>query len=280
MSERGLSGPARKGRGREGVSIAPGLCSITFRSLDADAVLEVAVRAGVEGIEWGADGHAPPGGGSDVVRLAERCRDAGVEVVSYGSYLGFGPAQGEDSAAVDAVLDSADALGAPMVRVWAELGVGPDASAPERARVTARTAAYVDAIVGRGLIPVLEFHPYTLTESAASALELLDALDPVARTHWQPDPAASPDNALAELERVAPRLAHLHVFAWGPGGIGDRRALADGADLWPRALVLTDHDAAPLATRRYALCEYVRDDDPDQLVADAAVLRSWLTALG
>src|SRR5262245_49197041 len=76
-------------RDERAMSIAAGLCSITFRSLSADAVLDVAVRAGVEGIEWGADGHAPPGGGAAVDGLATRCRDAGVDVVSYGSYLGF-----------------------------------------------------------------------------------------------------------------------------------------------------------------------------------------------
>src|SRR4029453_310599 len=98
--------------------IAAGLCSITFRSLDADAVLALAVRAGVDGIEWGADGHVPPGGGAAGELLAARCRDGGIEIVSYGSSLGFGPPDGEDAAAVDAVLDSADALGAPMVRIW------------------------------------------------------------------------------------------------------------------------------------------------------------------
>jgi sugar phosphate isomerase/epimerase len=262
------------------VTIAPGLCSITFRALAADAVLDLAVRAGVEGIEWGADGHAPPGGGRSVDQLAARCRDAGVEVVSYGSYLGFGPADGEDPAAVTAVLDSAVALGAPMVRIWAELGVGPDAAAGDRQRVTERTAAYVDAIVARGLIAVLEFHPYTLTETAASANALLDALGPRdVRTHWQPDPAWSADAALVELALVTSRLAHVHVFSWGPGGVGERRALADGADLWPRALALADQEGAPLPQRRFALCEYVRDDDPDQFVADAATLRDWLDRL-
>jgi sugar phosphate isomerase/epimerase len=262
--------------------IAAGLCSITFRSLDADAVLALAVRAGVEGIEWGADGHVPPGGGAAVEQLAARCRDAGIEVVSYGSYLGFGPADGadENAGAVAAVLDSADALGAPMVRIWAELGVGPDAPEPDRERAAARTAAIVAAVVARGFIPALEFHPYTLTETAASAMELLGALgDPGVRTHWQPDPARTDGDALAELTRVTPRLAHLHAFSWGPGGIGERRALADGADLWTRALAIADHDGAPLPGRRFALCEYVRDDDPDQFVADAATLRAWLADL-
>ncbi len=30
--------------------------------------------------------------------------------------------------------------------------------------------------------------------------------------------------------------------------------------------------------RRFALCEYVRDDDPDQLVVDVRTLRRWLDA--
>jgi sugar phosphate isomerase/epimerase len=262
------------------MSIAPGLCSITFRSLDADAVLALAGRAGVEGIEWGADGHVPPGGGAVVERLAARCRDAGTEVVSYGSYLGFGPASDDDAASVDAVLDSADALGAPMVRIWAELGVGPDGADADRGRVTERTAGYVAAIHARGLIPVLEFHPHTLTETAVSANALLDALgDAGARTHWQPDPSRTADEDLAELALVAPRLAHLHVFAWGPGGIDERRALADGAELWTRALAIADHDGAPLPTRRFALCEYVRDNDPEQFVVDAATLRAWVDGL-
>ena len=262
------------------MSIAPGLCSITFRTLDADAVLALAVRAEVEGIEWGADGHVPPGGGAAVERLGARCRDAGVEVVSYGSYLGFGPPDGEDAALIDAVLDSADALGAPMVRIWAELGVGPDAPDGERSRVEARVATLAAAVSSRELVPVLEFHPDTLTETAASANALIDGLGiPEVRTHWQPYPSRPDGEALAELTRVTPRLAHLHAFSWGPGGIGERRALADGAELWTRALAIADHDAAPLRGRRFALCEYVRDDDPDQFVADAATLRTWLTAL-
>ena len=250
----------------------PGLCSITFRSLGADEVLAVAVRSGVEGIEWGADGHVPPGATGTAAALAARCRDAGVEIVSYGSYLGMGPPAGDEVATVGAVLDSADALGAPMIRIWTELGVMPDSPADERARVIERTAGFVDAIAARGIVAALEFHPFTLTHTAAGAIALLDSVGrPELRTHWQPDPSLPPETALGELEAVTPWLAHLHVFAWGPGGISERLALADGAAVWSPALARTD------APGRYALCEYVRDDDPDQLAADVATLRVWLS---
>ena len=259
------------------MTIAPGLCSVTFRSLPADEVVDVARRAGVEGIEWGADVHAPPGGAPALEALGARSRDAGIDVVSYGSYLGMAPPDRDDASAADSVLDSAEALGAPMVRIWTEFGVTPTSSDAERRRVTERTAALVDRIVDRGLLVALEFHPATLTETAASANELLDTVArPGLRTHWQPDPTLPPDVALSELAQVASHLAHLHVFIWGPRGIDDRRALADGGPLWRRALALADRDGAALPGRRFALCEYVRDDDPEQLVDDVRVLRRWL----
>jgi sugar phosphate isomerase/epimerase len=260
--------------------IAPGLCSVTFRSLSADDVIRVACRAGVDGIEWGADVHAQPGGGPAISALATRTVDSGLEVVSYGSYLGMAPPDGTDDAAVDAVLETASALGSPMVRIWTEFGVTPSSSDAERRRVTERTAALVDRIAEHGLLTALEFHPATLTETAASATELLTALDrPELRTHWQPDPARSPAAALDELTLVTPHLAYLHVFAWGAAGIEDRHALADGEPLWAPALALADRDGAALPCRRYALCEYVRDDDPEQFTADMRTLRRWLDAL-
>ena len=166
-----------------------------------------------------------------------------------------------------------------MVRIWTEFGVTPSSSAAERRRVTERTAALVDRIAEDGLLAALEFHPGTLTETAASTIALLDALDrPGLRTHWQPDPALSPAAALDELALVTPHLAHLHVFAWGPRGIDDRHALLDGEPLWAPALALADRDGAPLPGRRYALCEYVRGDDPEQFADDVRTLRRWLDA--
>jgi sugar phosphate isomerase/epimerase len=256
------------------MTLAPGLCSITFRTLPADDVLALAARAGVEGIEWGADVHAPPGGDAGVTALGARTRDAGLSVVSYGSYLGMAPSTDEQ---VDAVLDSAEALGAPTVRIWAEFGVTPDSPADERRRVTEHTAALVERIAARGLTATLEFHPGTLTETAWSANELLEAIGRTElRTHWQPDPSLAPETALDELAAVAPRLAHLHVFAWGTAGIDERRPLDDGVALWPAAFALVERASDAIAGGRYALCEYVRDDDPEKFVADVRVLRAWI----
>ena len=257
------------------MTIAAGLCSITFRALGAEAVIALAVRAGVSGIEWGSDVHVPPDDLAAATAVRERCADAGLAVASYGTYLGAGGAHAGTDGEIERTLDAAQALGAPMVRAWTELGITPDAPANARDRVAEHTERITDAAAERGLVVALEFHPGTLTHTATSANRLLDALDrPNLRTHWQPDPSLAPAEALAELRAVLPRLAHLHVFAWGPTGIGDRRPLAEGGDLWPAAVALAD-DAPPVPGGRYALCEYVADDDPGQFVADASTLRRW-----
>ena len=105
-----------------------------------------------------------------------------------------------------------------------------------------------------------------------------DIAAPNLLTHWQPDPTIGSNLARTGLRAVLPRLAHVHTFFWGPGGIDERHPLAAGESMW-RPLLSDTADAsvhAPLQAR-FALLEYVRDDDaPEQLIEDAATLRCWL----
>lgn len=256
-------------------AIVAGLCSITLRALTAEEVIVAAAAAGVGGIEWGADVHVRPGEVVAAAAVARRSRDAGIEVASYGSYLGVaGP---DADVEVERVLDTAEALGTDTVRIWTALGVTPDSPSLDRARGRDHTATLADAAAARGVTLALEFHPGTLTHTAADTVALLtDLRRPNLRTHWQPDPSLPPGSALDELRTVLPHLASLHVFAWGPSGIDDRRPLAEGHDLWPAALALAASDGVG---PRYALCEYVRDDHPDQLIRDVIMLQGWIDDL-
>jgi hypothetical protein len=159
-----------------------------------------------------------------------------------------------------AVVDTARALGAPRVRIWAGRSGSAEASAAERAAVTdgVRAAAQL-----AGDIEVaLEFHGGTLTDEPASAVALLEAAGG-ARTYWQPPQGAPDDVALAGLRAVAPWLAAVHVFSWWPRD--ERHPLAARAALWREALALAgDVDA---------LLEFVPGDDPAVLAREAATLR-------
>jgi 3-dehydroshikimate dehydratase len=245
-----------------------GLCSVTFRGLDPAAVLAAAVDAGVEAIEWGADVHVPPGDLVVAAEVAKRSGDTGIAVASYGSYLAAGKSS---PGRLGPVLDSASALGAPNVRVWCPFGAPPGCDDELFAAAARDLAAWSAEADRRGLTLSLEFHVDTFTETAESTARLLDAAGrpPALFTYWQPVEDRSPGE---ELAAVAADVSHLHVFHWTAGG--QRHPLADGAEVWPSLLRTPLGDRFP--HERCAFLEFVVDDDPAQLVGDAATLRSWL----
>jgi hypothetical protein len=237
------------------MSVVPGLVSVTFRQLDVAAIVSLVARAGLRAIEWGGDVHVPS---PRVAReVAARCADAGLAIAAYGSYYRAGAGFGD-------VLRTAVALGAPRIRVWA--GTRGSAAA-DRNTVVADLAHAVALAAGEGIEVCLEYHAGTLTDTLESTVELLRAV-PGVRPYWQPPVGDRPDNALAAVETLAPVTAH--VFAWDDAG--ERLPLAAGEALWRPVLAALGRLPGP----RYALLEFVRDDDPAAFAADAATLRRWL----
>lgn len=251
--------------------IRPGLCSITFRDLDPATVARRAAAAGLECIEWGGDVHVPAGD----VAAAQRARiltvDSGLEVASYGSYLRFVGSDDEVSAQAEAVLRSAEALGAPRVRVWAGDAGSAETSAADRARIVERIRTTADAAASRGIDLGLEFHGGTLTDEIGSTLSLLTEIGHEAVwTYWQPHQNMPDEAALETLQRVRDQVSTVHVFSWWPGS--ERLPLEARAGLWTEALAMVeasgrDHDA---------LLEFVPGDDPALLAQEAETLRGWL----
>jgi len=255
-------------------ALLAGVCSVTLRARSIAEVVAATEAAGLAAIEWGGDVHVPVG---DIVAAAEahrRSADGGLAIVSYGSYLMCSPDVGDH---VEAVLDTTEALGTGAVRVWCPFGVEPGVRSAERGAVVDAVASVADAARERGLAVYLEFHGGTLTASAASVTDLLDAIGaPNLFSAWQPpywDPQPL-DTDLDDLRALAPRLAHLHVYQWDPDG--RRHHLADGCDTWPARLAAVTVESASTFPGRSALLEFVIDDDPAALATDAATLRAWL----
>ncbi|MFZ4519949.1 MAG: sugar phosphate isomerase/epimerase family protein, partial [Microthrixaceae bacterium] len=262
----------------------PGLCTVTLRSLDPPEVVRLAADAGVEVLEWGGDVHVPPGEVVAAERVRRLTEDAGLAVLSYGSYLFLDDATaGAPAARIDGVLDTAVALGSPWVRVWGGLGVEPDADGADWDAVVAAGRRVAAAATSRHLLLVLEFHGGTPTASAAGAVRLLEAIgSPACLTAWQPpywDPT-DPDRERADLGALAPRLAHLHVYDWEPDG--SRHPLERGRDRWVDRVrvALGAGVAVPAGAPRGAFLEFLPGDDPAVLAREAAVLRGVLAAAG
>lgn len=248
-------------------SIRPGLCSVTFRALAPERIVDLAAGAGLEVVEWGGDVHVPPG---DVVRataVARATRDAGLAVASYGSYFRAGADE-----PLAAVLDSAEALGADRIRIWAGSLGSAHASQSDWAGTIARLQTAASEAAMRGIGLALEFHSGTLADTASTTLRLLAEVDhPALSTYWQPGVGASVDAVLEDYRALAAYTSAAHVFSWWPAT--ERLPLRARDSLWTRFFAEAAQTAVP---PRDALLEFVPGDDPALLAGEAAVLRSYL----
>jgi 3-dehydroshikimate dehydratase len=253
--------------------IRPGLLSITFRKLTVKRIIDLAVEAQLSAVEWGGDVHVPHGDLGTARAVRRMCGDHGLTISAYGSYYRAGGAPANP--AIEAVLDTAAALGTTVVRVWAgDKGSAQSSDADRTAVATDLARCCGLAAAARGLTIATEFHGGTLTDEIDSTLDLLGAV-PGLMTFWQPPVGMDPATALAGLRRVRSRLSNVHVFHWWPDG-AHRLPLADGGDRWPAYLREAAEQSAADGVVRYASLEFVADDDPEQFRRDAATLVGWL----
>ena len=250
-----------------------GLVSVTFRGMTAEEIVRLSASSGLQGIEWGADVHVPPQDLENASRVGRLTREAGLEVVSYGSYYRAG--SGENSCSHSELVAAAEALGARNIRIWAGSCGSAQAGPEGLTRVAEDAFRLAELCEARGMTLSFEYHPNTLTDTRASAVRLMETLDhKAARIYWQPVQSLSAEENLAALRDVLPWLSNVHVFQWDclPGeAMPDRRPLAEGAETWSRYLDLVRGDVRV----HNLLLEFVRDDSPEALRADAKEFLSW-----
>lgn len=253
-------------------AFTPGLVSITFRKLTPTQVIDLVAKSGLKGIEWGGDIHVPHGQIAVAKDVAKQTADAGLTVAAYGSYFRVGTVP---AAEFEPVLATAVALGTKVLRVWVG-NLGSDkADDAFRQRVIADCNVIAQQAADAGVTIACEWHGGTLTDTAAAARQVFDAVPhPAFKTYWQPRAKATPDLNLAELPTALPRLCGVHVFQWNEQS-GAREPLASGTAIWRRYLDQLE-PVARQAGGMYALIEFVKDDAPEQFLADAETLKQWL----
>ncbi|MDZ4789424.1 MAG: TIM barrel protein [Blastochloris sp.] len=251
--------------------IFSGLVSITFRHLAPQEITNLVSQAGLEGIEWGGDVHVPHGDKEKALEVARMTQDAGLRVVSYGSYYRVGSSEGE-GLSFHQVLETALALGAPSVRVWAGICGSKQCEVSSRSWVVEECRRIAVLAAQEGLSVLTEYHTGTLTDCADSAVELMKSVgQPTFHSLWQ---VCSQESALVNkqsLEAIRPWLTHLHVNHWSLNSF-QRLPLSEGEDQWLGYL----RQAALVEGERYALLEFVQGDQPEAFLRDAAMLKSWL----
>ncbi|MFF0265210.1 sugar phosphate isomerase/epimerase family protein [Kribbella sp. NPDC004536] len=250
------------------MGVRTGLVSVTFRQLAVDQVVEVAAEAGLSAIEWGGDVHVPLGNLVNAKRVRNLTEVHGLQVAAYGSYLRAGSVDREE---MRSAVATAEALGAPRIRVWAGNVGTADAGVGDRMAVTRGLGELADMAAGAGIEIAMEFHRNTLTDEVDSTITLLlDVGAANLTTYWQPPVDLGDAECLRQLESLMPWLSTVHVFSWWPSN--NRLPLAARESLWRP--VLDRLAAEPREIN--ALLEFVADDSTEQFTKDAADLHSWV----
>lgn len=252
-----------------------GLMSVTFRPEPVEAVVRLAVQSGLGRIAWSGDVHVPAGEFKAADRTRQLCLSAGVAIESYGSYW---KAEGPGLEEFFTVLETAVRLQAPRIRVWAGSRASGNVNDADRSRIAEQLARAADMAAGCGISLHMEFHLNTLTDTAASATDLLmrvaslRAVDgfPL-HSYWQPRPGVSDAAALAELHVLEGKMCAFHVFSWDSSA--RRLPLAAHRQSWLERLSAVEIMGAPQFD---LMLEFVANGSPEQLREDAGELHRWL----
>lgn len=262
--------------------IHSGLVSITFRALPPAAVVDLVVQAGLDAIEWGGDIHVPHGDVAGARRVGAMTIDNGLTVAAYGSYYRVGHPESALGAAdtpvpFEAIVETAIELGTPKIRVWAGTQGTDTADHAYFEQVVKDSQRIANLANSAGLVVAYEYHGNTLTDTVDAAKCLLETVNQemvnpkAVRSYWQPRKLGNLEDDLAGIESVKPWLTDIHVFSWHET-TGERLPLQDRADDWKTYL----RQINQISGERFALLEFVQDDEPANFLRDAATLKKWL----
>ncbi len=246
-----------------------GLVSISFRTLSCSEIITLCRKNRLIGIEWGGDIHVPAGvSEGDLAHAGEvrkMTRDAGLSIPNYGSYYRAGAS---DPHMIEAVAQTARALGAEVVRIWAfEKGSAETPSDEYMATVSdikRICEAYPD------LTFCTECHNNTLTDDFEINLRLIgDVERENFGAFWQPNQYKDHAYNVASAKALAPFVRTAHVFAWE----GKKRyPLAAHTDRWRDYLEVLA--ASPGEVN--LMLEFMHDDRLESLDATAGTLAEWI----
>lgn len=249
--------------------IKPGLVSVTFRELTPREIIQLVVEAKLTAIEWGGDIHVPHGDIETARQVSELTLSNGIDIASYGSYYKVGASE-RDGLMFNQVLSTANALNAPVIRVWAGDKSSCIVDSEQKQYIVSMSREMAKKAQDSNVDLVFEFHSNTLTDTYDSTIELLEKIDmPNFLSYWQPVVQCSVQENSRGLEMLLPWIRGVHCFNW----LEDftRLPLSDGFDEWSGYINIL----SGIERNIYSMIEFVRDDDSQNFIEDASTLNKW-----
>ena len=149
-----------------------GFTSVSLRSCSIEEVVETAVKAGAEIIEWGSDFHVKTL--EDAKKARQLCDENGIKINSYGSYYRTGCC---DKAEWKKICEIASAMGAKYIRTWLGKKGSAKTDEGEYQKLLSDARSMADTASEYGLVISHECHPNTYNDTTESALRFLKEVD-------------------------------------------------------------------------------------------------------
>ena len=193
-------------------SILKGLVSVTFREMSPFQIIDLAVKSGIDGIEWGADVHIKPGELEMATKVLDYSNLNKIKILSYASYYKAGT---EDRKKFKGVLETAIKLQAPRIRVWAG----------NKNSNLFNQIEYIDLVEDLKRISILaqkygieigiEFHNNSYTNTTLSTQYLFKSLTGTSiYSYWQPPLGSSVKQNLQTIRSLGKSIRMSHCFHW------------------------------------------------------------------
>lgn len=190
-----------------------GMVSVTFRSKDIPTVFEYAKAAGIEGIGWSVgENHVVIGDTERSALIKRLSAENGIEIFSLASYCYM-----YDFDECVKTLETARELSAPVIRLWAGKN-GSDVCSDEDYDLIVENTVKMARLAKEYSIKLcFEYHPNTLTDSADSAVKLIQRIncDNVG-LYWQMQGYLTYEENKRDFEKVKPYVfgnVHLNNYS-------------------------------------------------------------------
>ena len=244
-----------------------GLVSVSFRKNTPEDIVNASAAAGLSCIEWGGDVHAVPGNIDRAREICAMTEAAGMSVAAYGSYYRLGE---ENRTDFNNILETAKALNAPIIRVWA-YNKGSSEISKEEYIKAADDAERICGMAGEMNIKIaLECHANTLTDDYKSSLRLLkDVSSSNLYMYWQPNQFRDEEYNLKALSNLSQYITNVHVFQWDKF---NKYPLEAGKEIWGKYLELLSKSGRD----QNLLLEFMPDDRIETLKKEAGTLMSFI----
>ncbi len=239
-----------------------GICSVSFRQCSPEEVVKLVADAGLNCIEWGSDVHAPFDDEERIMEIAKLQEKYNIKCSSYGTYFHL---LSDSLDLLPKYIKAAKNLGTSVLRLWCGEKGSSKFTEDEKEYLVAECKKAAQIAKENGVVLCMEYHPGSFTDTAESALWLIEKVDsPHFKMYWQGNVKGDEELALNGAKLLSPHTVNIHVAHWVDSKL---LPLENGISAWTKYL-------KEFTDGKSLLLEFIHDGKPESLPGEAKSLKA------